>query len=145
MLKYIVDGLHDSVLLQQVEGSSAPEDPAACLRARHASFVQHLAQRCLSVDLFDAESSLHVGTACVPLQGLLRQGREHTDCVLKVALVDPFESLTVQQAGLAQRAAALLPEHPSGPPPASRGVLQVRPWSPASPGFCAAEAGILLH
>lgn len=97
------------------------------MRARHMSLVEHLSQRCLSVDLFDAESSLHVGTASIPLRGLLRQGREHAECVLKAAMVDPFESLATQQAGIAQRAAAFLPERSDGPPPAARGVLQVSP------------------
>lgn len=125
MLKFVVDGLQDSVLMQQVDGCSAPLDTASCLRAKHVSFAEHLAQRCLSVDLFDADSSLHVGNASIPLRGLLRQGRRHTECVLKVAVVDPFESLTVQQAGMAQRAAAFLPEQHNGPLLASRGVLQV--------------------
>lgn len=135
ILKYVVDGLHDSVMMQQVYGCSAA-DPGACLRARHISLAEHLSQRCLSVDLFDAESSLHVGTACIPLRGLLRQGREHAECVLKAAMVDPFESLTGQQAGIAQRAAAFLPERPDGPFPATRGVLQVSTALPPLTRLC---------
>lgn len=125
LLKFVVDGLHDAVLIQQIDGSSAPELPEEYLRAQHMRLAEHLAQRCLTVDLFDADSSLHVGSASLPLRGLLRQGRDHAECVLKVPVVDPFESLGAQQAGMAQRVAAFMPERVAGPLPTSRGVLQV--------------------
>lgn len=122
-LKYSIDGLHEFVLMQQLEGSNESGDVHSTLRARHVAFTQYLATRQLSVDIFDADSRLQIGTASISLQGLLRQGREHAECVLKVPVLNPLDPHTQPQSAANPHSNKATGEQMSSSP--SRGVLQV--------------------
>jgi hypothetical protein len=126
-LKFIVDGSQDFSVIQQLDAHGALAlDPVKLLSERHMRFACYAAYRQLAVDMFDATTSLQLGTASINLQGLLRQGHSHADCVVRAPLFDAFEALTVQQTGKPARSGAVRKE--SGCSAAvSRGVLQVRP------------------
>jgi nephrocystin-4 len=123
-LKYVIDGIHDLVFMRQLEGGNENLDAHYAMKHRHMCFAQYLASRCISVDIFDADSRLQIGTASISLKGLLRQGREHAECVLKVPVLDPLESMAQKQSGVAQRSCI---HHTTGPDgsPVSKGILQV--------------------
>lgn len=123
-LKYVVDGLHDITLMQQLDGRDESTEASAALRARHIAFTQYLATRHLSVDLFDADTRLQIGTASVSLQGLLRQGREHAECILKVPVSNPLDPLVQPPSAQSRHSSNRQHEACSS----SRGVLQV--WYP---------------
>lgn len=122
-LKYVIDGLHDFSFMQQLDGRNETAEASAALQARHIAFTQYLATRHLSVDLFDADSRLQIGTASISLQGLLRQGREHAECILKVPVSNPLDPLIPPQPAPSQHSSNFnCQQHASSP---SRGVLQV--------------------
>ena len=123
-LKYVIDGLHDLTFMQQLEGGNENVDASLAMRRRHMCFAQYLASRCVSLDLFDADSRLQIGTASISLRGLLRQGRDHAECVLKVAVLDPLESMAQKQTGVAQRS-SIHYANEADAPAVSKGVLQV--------------------
>ena len=51
-------------------------DNAASTRDERRRLFEYLLERRLQIDVWDARTMLHVGTASVPLTGLLRQGRD---------------------------------------------------------------------
>ena len=128
-LKYKIDGCDEVLALQRLDAHGAlPLDPLKLLAERHAHFARYAAHRQLSVDMFDARSSLQIGTACVDLRGVLRQGREHAEVIVRAELFDALEAFTVQQASAPARSGALRRE--GGPVSAvTRGTLHV--WWPS--------------
>jgi hypothetical protein len=122
-LKYVIDGLHDFTFMQQLEGPSEMKEASAALKERHIAFSQYLANRHLSVDVFDADSRLQIGTASMNLQGLLRQGREHAECILKVPILNPLEPLVQPRPARPQHGSSVNRQQESSTP--SSGVLQV--------------------
>ena len=124
-LKFTVDGAQEISALQQLDAhGTLTIDPAKLLAERHMQFARYAAYRHLSVDMFDAASSLQLGTASINLQGLLRQGREHSECLIRTPLFDALEALTVQQANAPARSGALR-QNTGSATAVSRGVLQV--------------------
>lgn len=121
--------------MQQLDGRNESADASTALQARHMSFTQYLATRHLSVDLFDADTRLQIGTASISLQGLLRQGREHAECILKVPLSNPLDPLVQPQPAQSQHSSKL--NHQQEACSSSRGVLQVR--HPMHAASCAGQ------
>ncbi|GAQ82901.1 hypothetical protein KFL_001280210 [Klebsormidium nitens] len=68
------------------------EEAPAAARERRAHFVDYLRSKSLSVDVWDGDSMLQVGTVSVALAGLLRQGREVAevlcDCHVELTSAD---------------------------------------------------------
>jgi hypothetical protein len=72
LLKYLVGGGGGGAVVDDVaEGEEA--------QARRMGFCHYLNSRSLSIDVFDGDSLLQVGTLAVDLQALLRQGREFAE------------------------------------------------------------------
>jgi hypothetical protein len=79
-------------------------DPDKFCADLHLEFARYAAYRQLSVDLFDAESCLQIGTASVDMRGLLRQASEHSEHVVQASVFDPLEVSAVDSGGVsAQR------------------------------------------
>lgn len=68
------------------------EEPLAAARERRAHFLEYLRSKSLSVDVWDGDSLLQIGTVSVALTGLLRQGREVAevlcDCHVELTSAD---------------------------------------------------------
>lgn len=125
VLKFVVDGAQEALALHQLDASgSLVIDPMAMLAERHMQLANYAAHRQLSIDMFDAASSLQLGTASLSLQGLLRQGREHTEAVVQAPVFDAFEAFTVQQASAPVRTGVL--QKGGSALAVSRGTLQAR-------------------
>lgn len=79
VMKYEVDGSREPL----AAGSTAQ---AAAFEA-HLAFASYLAARKLSVDVWDGQSLLQVGTASLELAPLLRQGREFAELLVEVPVM----------------------------------------------------------
>jgi nephrocystin-4 len=124
-LKFSVDGRQEALALHQLDAHGALTlDPVKLLSERHMQLAHYAAHRQLSVDMFDAASSLQIGTASVDLQGLLRQGREHAESTVRAPLFDALEAFTVQQTAAPARTGAMHRDG-SAATAVSRGMLQV--------------------
>ena len=125
-VEFIIDGTEEYRAMQQLD---QPGNLALDLRKlqgeRHMAFARYAAHRQLSVDLFDAQSSLQLGTASFSLQSLLRQGRSSSDCVVQAPVFDPLEALSVQQSGKPARS-MYMAGNSSQAAAVARGILQVR-------------------
>jgi hypothetical protein len=107
-LKFKVDGQLDAFARQALNLHNGNSDMMPLFTQRHMQFAHYASRRHLAVDVFDASSHLYIGTVSLPLMGLLRQGREHAETLLKADVVPA-------DAGVPRTA----------PTSASTGVLQV--------------------
>lgn len=123
-LQFQVDGIAELLALHKLSADAASKlDAVQIVAARHMQLAQYATHRQLCVDIFDASSNLQLGTGSIHLHGLLRQGREHADCLTRVEIFDPMEAFTVQQESMPARRAALSRHSDSNS--TSRGILQV--------------------
>ena len=60
---------------------------AAPSREERRRLFEYLLERHLQIDVWDARTMLHVGTATVPLHGLLRQGRDVAEVLHEAAIL----------------------------------------------------------
>jgi hypothetical protein len=87
-----------STLRDHEEHAFVQIDPDAFQANLHLDFARYAAYRQLSVDLFDAESCLQIGTATVDMRGLLRQASEHSEHVVQAPVFDPLEMTAVDSS-----------------------------------------------
>lgn len=80
VLKYVVDGTAEPVSSGQTTEQAAYE--------ANMQLCQYLASKKLSIDVWDGESLLQVGTASLDLPQLLRQGREFAELLIEVPILD---------------------------------------------------------
>ncbi|GFR44041.1 hypothetical protein Agub_g5201 [Astrephomene gubernaculifera] len=80
VMKFEVDGGTEAVPSGQTAQQAGFEASMA--------FAQYLAHKTLHLDVWDGESLLQVGTASVDLQPLLRQGRDFSELLLEVPILD---------------------------------------------------------
>jgi hypothetical protein len=104
-LKFKIDGQLDATQAQNLHNGKT--DLMPLFTRRHMQFAQYASKRHLAVDVFDASSHLHIGTVSLPLMGLLRQGREHAETLLKADVVPadagvPRTALTSASGGVLQ-------------------------------------------
>eukprot|EP00798_Chlamydomonas_sp_ICE-L_P030492 gene30492-35510_t len=79
-LKYNVDGTLEPLSSGQTLEQAAFETAM--------QFAQYLGAKKLSVDVWDGESLLQIGTATLDLQSLLRQGRDFAELLVEVPILD---------------------------------------------------------
>ncbi|GIL84279.1 hypothetical protein Vretimale_15928 [Volvox reticuliferus] len=80
VLKFEVDGGTEPVPSGQTAQQAGFEAAMA--------FAQYLAHKTLHLDVWDGESLLQLGTASVDLQPLLRQGRDFSELLVEVPILD---------------------------------------------------------
>eukprot|EP00775_Hariotina_reticulata_P006048 gene6048-6286_t len=89
VLKYHLDTSSSDRLPGQDPGSAAFEG--------HMALCRYLATHTLTVDAWDGDSLLQLGSCAIPLQGLLRQGHEFAELLLEVPVVQTCQVLPSEE------------------------------------------------
>ncbi|KAK9823703.1 hypothetical protein WJX72_004791 [[Myrmecia] bisecta] len=113
------------VLKFRVDPVGDGEDMSAGgMEDRLVHFCRYLATRSLSIDVWDGDSLLQVGSMSVDLRGLLRQGREFSESLLELPVYDLQDP--VASSAAPHTAAAAAGPSTAAPDMLPRGLLVMR-------------------